>query len=134
MFVPPIVHPNIDKTGMVALDIFKEWRPSYLVRDILFQIQEMLNERQTTLVLSSPEEITHQIAFVKDTIVLPLVHANGSLNLFVWECIIPDVNQVKFETYIEILHLKQVVLSNLDPKNLFVVIKNFYFLKKKLLN
>lgn len=44
--------------------------------------------------------------FIQDVIARPIKHSDGTLDLSVWECIIPDKNKVKFETFIEILNLK----------------------------
>lgn len=51
--------------------------------------------------------------FIQDVIARPIKHSDGTLDLSVWECIIPDRNKVKFETYIEILNLK-LSYANLD--------------------
>lgn len=61
--------------------------------------------------------------FIQDVIARPIKHSDGTLDLSVWECIIPDKNKVKCETFIEILNLK---FSQ-------ILIKIFYLLKLKLL-
>ncbi|XP_041762364.1 SUMO-conjugating enzyme UBC9-like [Anopheles merus] len=46
-FVPPLFHPNVYPSGIIAMSLLDEdrdWRPAMTIKQILLGIQELLNE------------------------------------------------------------------------------------------
>lgn len=71
IFMPPIVHPKVDVNGIVILDMFRKWQPSYWIKDIVLHIQEILNDAF--------------VFVVKQIVVRPAKYSNGTVNLSLWE-------------------------------------------------
>lgn len=50
-FVPPLFHPNVYRSGTIALSLLDEnqgWRAATTIKQILLSIQELLNEPNVT--------------------------------------------------------------------------------------
>ena len=43
-FSPAIQHPNVFKSGQVALDLADEWKPTFTLKEIINEIYNFLKE------------------------------------------------------------------------------------------
>ncbi|KAM0888353.1 hypothetical protein ACQ4PT_028400 [Festuca glaucescens] len=87
-------HVNVYNTGEVCLSILSStWKPSITVKQVLVGIQELLDDPNPS---SAAQDASYRL-YSKGFVAKPETLPDGSVNLMIWQCVIPGKKGTDWE-------------------------------------